>query len=286
MAAVSVAAVPDVVERSPVGALLRVWRQRRRLSQFDLALEADVSPRHVSFIETGRSRPSAEMVLHLAEQLAVPLRDRNQLLLAAGYAPAYGQRDLDEPGMGPVREALDRVLAGHEPYPAVAVDRHWGMVATNEAVALLIEGVAEHLLEPPVNVLRLTLHPDGMAPRILNLGEWRAHLLERLGRQAVATGDPALAALYEELAALPGGDPNPPGPELAVTEIAVPLRLRHDAGELAFISTVTTFGTAVDITVAELAVESFFPGDEATATLLRSHASLKRGDRPSSGGRR
>lgn len=266
--------------------LLRDWRQRRRLSQFDLALEAEVSPRHLSFIETGRSRPSAEMVLHLAEHLAVPLRDRNQLLLAAGYAPAYGQRDLDEPGMGPVREALDRVLAGHEPYPAVAVDRHWGLVAANDAAALLLEGVAEHLLEPPVNVLRLTLHPDGMAPRILNLAEWRAHLLERLGRQAVATGDPALAALHEELAALPGGGSTGSGPELAVTEIAVPLRLCHDGRELAFISTVTTFGTAVDITVAELAVESFFPGDEATATLLRRWASLRRGDRSSSGGRR
>jgi len=209
------------------------------------------------------------MVLHLAERLDVPLRDRNQLLLAAGYAPAYGQRDLDEPAMGPVREALDRVLAGHDPYPAVAVDRHWGMVAGNAAVALLTDGVAGHLLEPPVNVLRLTLHPDGIAPRIANLGEWRAHLLERLGRQAIASRDPALAALHAELGALPGGEPPRSAPDWAAGDIAVPLRLCHPEGELAFISAVTTFGTAVDITVAELAVESFFPADDATARRLR-----------------
>ena len=253
----------EVAEGSRVGPLLREWRQRRRLSQLDLALDADVSTRHLSYVETGRSRPSAEMVLHLAERLDVPLRERNQLLLAAGYAPAYGQRDLDEPAMGPVREALDRVLAGHEPYPALAVDRHWGLVAMNRAVGVLLAGVAAHLLEPPVNVLRLTLHPEGMAPRIVNLPEWRAHLLERLGREAVATGDPALAALHEELAALPGGA----GVAADVGAIAVPLRLRDP--ELTLISTVTTFGTAVDVTVAELAVEAFFPADEATAERLR-----------------
>jgi transcriptional regulator with XRE-family HTH domain len=264
--------MPNVADGSRIGTLLREWRQRRRLSQLDLALEAGVSARHLSFVETGRSRPSAEMVLHLAEQLDVPLRDRNQLLLAAGYAPAYGQRDLDEPAMGPVREALDRVLAGHEPYPAVAVDRHWGMVAANAAVGLLTAGVAAHLLEPPVNVLRLTLHPEGMASRIANLAEWRAHLLERLGRQAVASGDPALAALYDELAVLPGGQGPSSGVELAAGEIAVPLRLRRDDTELAFISTVTTFGTAIDITVAELAIESFFPADARTAAVLRDQA--------------
>src|SRR3954470_20360288 len=181
-----------LAERPGVGPLLRDWRLRRRMSQMDLALEAGVSTRHVSFVETGRSRPSAEMVLHLAEQLDVPLRDRNQLLLAAGYAPVYGQRGLDEPEVGPVREALEQVRRGHEPYPAVVVDRHWGMVAGNRAVPVLTAGVAEHLLEPPVNVLRLSLHPDGLAPRIANLGEWRAHLLDRLGRQAVVSGDPAL----------------------------------------------------------------------------------------------
>ena len=257
----------QVVGGSRVGPLLREWRQRRRLSQLDLALEANISTRHLSYVETGRSRPSAEMVLHLAERLDVPLRDRNQLLLAAGHAPAYSQRDLDEPAMGAVREALDRVLVGHDPYPAVAIDRHWGLVAGNRALGILIAGVDPALLKPPVNVLRLTLHPDGMAPRIANFGEWRAHLLERLGRQAVASGDPALAGLHEELAALPGGERA--SPDWATGELAVPLRLRHEGTELALISTITTFGTAIDITVAELAIESFFPADAVTARKLR-----------------
>jgi len=193
----------QVADRPRIGTLLRDWRVRRRMSQQDLALEAGVSARHVSFVETGRSKPSADMVIQLAEHLEVPLRDRNTLLLAAGFAPAYAQRDLDEPEMGPVRQAIDRVLRGHEPYPAVVVDRHWGLVAANRAVPLLIGGAADHLLEPPVNVLRLSLHPEGMAPRIVNLGEWRAHLLDRLGRQAVVSGDPALFALHEELAGYP-----------------------------------------------------------------------------------
>ena len=259
----------DVTARPPVGMLLRDWRQRRRLSQLDLALEAGVSTRHLSFVETGRSRPSPEMVLHLADQLEVPLRDRNQLLLAAGYAPRYAERRLDEPEMAPVREALELVLRGHEPYPAVVVDRAWNMVAANPAVGLLTAGVAPELLEPPVNVLRVSLHPDGMAPRIANLGEWRAHLLERLARQVAVTGDERLAALYDEL----GGYPGPDAPEehdAVGGGIVVPLRLRAgDAGELAFFSTVTTFGTAVDITVAELAIESFFPADAATAQALQ-----------------
>ena len=198
---------------SRVGALLREWRRRRRLSQLDLALEAGVSARHLSFVETGRSRPSADMVLHLAEQLDVPLRDRNALLLAGGYAPVFGQRGLEEPEMEGVRATLDLVLRGHEPYPAVVVDRHWGMVAGNRAVALLTDGVAPELLEPPVNVLRVSLHPDGVAPRIANLPQWRAHLLDRLGRQVVSTGDPALAALFDELSALPGGRPARVGEE-------------------------------------------------------------------------
>jgi len=261
-----------VAARPAVGALLRDWRQRRRMTQMDLALEADVSARHLSFIETGRSTPSADMVKHLAEQLEVPLRERNELLLAAGYAPAYGQRDIDEPEMGPVREALDRVLKGHEPFPAVVVDRHWGMVAANSAIPLLTAGVAEHLLAPPVNVLRLTLHPEGMAPRIVNLAEWRAHLLDRLGRQAVTSGDPALAALHDELAALPGElvPTHPHAPDLAAGEIATPLRIRQGDAELRFISTYTTFGTAVDVTVSELSIEAFFPADDETARVLRS----------------
>ena len=258
----------QTTEGQGVGPLLREWRSRRHLSQMDLALEAGVSTRHLSFVETGRSRPSAEMVVTLAEQLDVPLRDRNQLLLAAGHAPRYEQHDLDAPEMGPVREALDSVLTGHEPYPAVVVDRHWGMVAANSAVGVLTESVAPHLLEPPVNVLRASLHPEGCAPRIVNLAEWRAHLLDRVGRQAVATGDPALAALHDEVAAYPGGD-GTHAPDLAAGEIAVPLRIRYRDIELAFISTMTLFGTAVDITLSELAIESFFPADDATGRFLR-----------------
>ena len=260
-----------VIDRPAAGALLRDWRKRRHLSQLDLALDAGISARHLSFVETGRSRPSAELVMHLAEQLDVPLRERNGLLLAAGYAPAYGQRDLEEPEMGPVRDALERVLAAHEPYPALVVDRHWGIVAANRAVALLTAGVGAELLQPPVNVLRLALHPDGLAPRVVNLAQWRAHLLDRLGRQAVVSGDPALAALHGELASYPAGEPGP-APDLVAGEIAVPLRLRHDGGELSFISTVTTFGTAVDVTVSELSIEAFFPADAATEQRLRALA--------------
>jgi transcriptional regulator with XRE-family HTH domain len=267
--AATVVAMSELAERAQIGPLLRDWRERRRMSQLDLALGAGVSARHVSFIETGRSRPSAEMVVQLAEHLDVPLRDRNSLLLAAGYAPAYGQRDLADPEMGPVREAIDRLLRGHEPFPAVVVDRHWGLVAGNRTVPLLIEGAAEHLLEPPANVLRLALHPEGMAPRIVNLGEWRAHLLDRLGRQAVSSGDPALFALHEELAGYPGGGGGH-SVDLEAGEIAVPLRIRSGDAELAFISTATTFGTAVDVTVSELSIESFFPADDATARALQA----------------
>ena len=257
----------------PLGTLLRDWRRRRRLSQLDLALEAGVSARHVSFVETGRSRPSAGMLLHLAGRPATRLGGRTALLPAGGYAPVYEERALDAPDMQPVRAALDLVLRGHEPYPAVVVDRHWGMVAANRAVALLTEGVAQHLLEPPVNVLRLGLHPEGVAPGIANLPEWRAHLLDRLGRQAVVSGDPALATLHEELASYPGGEPWP-SHDLAAGEIAVPLRLRHGDTELAFISTITTFGTAVDVTLSELSIEAFFPADTRTGEHVREWAKM------------
>src|SRR3954447_17437836 len=260
--------MPELAERPRVGTLLRDWRRRRRMSQLDLALEAGVSARHVSFIETGRARPSPEMVGQLAEHLGVPLRERNTLLLAAGYAPAYGQRALEEPEMGPVREAIAQLLRAHEPYPAVVVDRHWGLVDANGGLSLLVDGVAPHLLEPPVTALRVSLHPEGRAPRIRNLGEWRAHLLDRLGRQAVVSGDPALFALHEELAAYPGGGSPGPAPDLEAGSIAVPLRLRGGDDELAFISTATTFGTATDVTVSELAIESFFPADAATSAAL------------------
>jgi hypothetical protein len=209
--------------------------------------------------------------VHLAEHLDVPLRDRNALLLAAGYAPAYGQRALEEPEMGPIRETIDRVLAGHEPYPAMVVDRHWGLVAANRAVAVLTAGAAPELLEPPVNVLRLALHPDGAAPRIVNLAEKRVHLLDRLRRQAVTTGDPALAALLDELMSYDNGDDERPPDNLSAGDIAVPLRLRGEDGTvLSFLSTITTFGTAVDVTVSELAIESFFPADDATAEAMRA----------------
>jgi transcriptional regulator with XRE-family HTH domain len=250
-----------------VGGLLRDWRRRRRLSQLDLALEAGVSARHVSFLETGRSRPSREMVLHLAEQLEVPLRERNRLLLAAGYAPVYEERSLEDPDMQPVREALDLVLAGHEPYPASVVDRGWNAVAVNRGAALLIRGCAPELLAPPMNVLRLCLHPEGMAPNILNLSTWRSHLLERVDRQVAITGDRDLALLRDEVAAYPAP---PPAPSEAIADIVVPLRFRAgDGTELRFLSTMATFGTAVDITVAELSIESFFPADVATARWVR-----------------
>jgi transcriptional regulator with XRE-family HTH domain len=262
--------MPALSDRAPVGNLLRDWRQRRRLSQLDLALEAGVSARHLSFVETGRSKPSREMVLHLAAELDVPLRDRNQLLMAAGFAPAFEERAVDAPEMEPVRAVLDQVLGGHEPYPALVVDRWWSLVAANRSVGLFMGGVAPALLEPPVNVLRLSLHPEGMAPQIVNLAEWRAHLLDRLRREVTLTADSSLAELLAELAGYPGGEDADLEP--VASGIAVPLRLRHEGAELAFLSTVATFGTAIDITVAELSIEAFFPADAQTAGALSALA--------------
>jgi transcriptional regulator with XRE-family HTH domain len=251
----------------PLGTLLRDWRRRRRLSQLDLALEAGVSARHLSFLETGRSKPSREMVLHLSDQLEVPLRDRNRLLLAAGFAPAFEERPIDAPEMAPVRDALDKILTGHEPYPAAVVDRWWNLAAANRSIAVFTDHVPAHMLEPPVNVLRVSLHPDGMAERILNYGEWRAHLVDRLKRQVALTADERLAALLDEINGYPGetGEPHPGG------EIAVPLRFDAGGHELTFFSTIATFGTAIDITLAELAIEAFFPADDATAAYLRGN---------------
>ena len=255
--------------RRPVGELLRRWRDRRRLSQLELALESGISARHLSFVENGRSAPSRETVLRLAEELDLPLRERNDLLLAAGYAPVYSEASLDSPEMASVREAVRQVLKGHEPYPAVAVDRAWNLVDANSGVALLTEGVSEGLLAPPANALRISLHPDGMAPRIANLGEWRAHLLGRLRRQVALTADPALSGLLTELRAYPSHGSEPevevPGPG----DIVVPLRLRREGRELAVFSSLTTFGTPLDVTVSELAIESFFPADSETAAMLR-----------------
>jgi transcriptional regulator with XRE-family HTH domain len=260
------------VASNRVGALLRDWRRRRRLSQMELALEAGVSTRHLSFVETGRSRPSAEMVLHLAERLDVPLRERNDLLLAAGFAPQYASRSFEDPALREVRDAVSRVLAAHEPYPAIAVDRYWNLVASNAALGPFLEGVAPELLVPPVNTMRLALHPEGVAPRIVNLGEYRADLIGRLDRAARVTGDPELAALREEMLRYPGPDA-PPAPSPSTPAVAVGLRLApppgQDAPELNFFSTITTFGTAVDVTVSELALEAFFPADAATAAWLR-----------------
>ncbi len=248
------------------GDLLREWRQRRRLSQLDLAIQANVSSRHLSFVETGRSRPTSEMILHLAEHLDVPLRDRNALLLAGGYAPAYPERGLAEPELKAVQAALKRVLAGHEPYPAVVVNRWWELVDANPGIAVFTQHVKPDLLQPPVNVLRLSLHPDGMAPRIANLPEWRAHVLTRLHRQAQATGDQRLADLHDELMAYPGGQSDKPP---AATDVVVPLRYRsQDEEELSFISLTTILGTPMDVTVEELAIESFYPADDATAAAL------------------
>jgi transcriptional regulator with XRE-family HTH domain len=251
--------------------MLREWRRGRRFSQLALAFEAGVSARHLSFVETGRSRPSAELVLRLADRLDVPLRERNDLLLAAGYAPAYARRELGAAEMAPVREAIERVLSAHEPYPALAIDRCWDLVLANRAFAALVAGAAAHLLEPPVNILRLSLHPEGLARRIVNLVQWRTHVLERLWREAIATADPALNALHDELVSYPGGNPGPsPGPTFG--DVAVPLCVRRRDAELSFISTRTSFGTALDLTVAELSIESFFPTDTRTAASMRASA--------------
>jgi transcriptional regulator with XRE-family HTH domain len=253
---------------APVGELLRSWRRRRSLSQLELALNAAVSSRHVSFLETGRAKPSREMVLHLAEHLEVPLRDRNALLLAAGYAPVYAERSLETEEMGPARQALDRFLRAHEPYPAVVVDRHYNLVAANDAIAVITDGVAPELLDPPANGLRLTLHPRGVAPRILNLAQWSGHLLERLRRQASTTGDPELESLHDELAGYPGVALEPPHEPGVAADIALPLRLSEGERELAFFSTISTFGTAVDVTLAELSIEAFYPANAQTASRL------------------
>ena len=251
-----------------VGPLLRDWRERRRRSQLDLALDAGVSTRHLSFVETGRARPSREMVLQLAEQLDVPLRARNVLLLSAGYAPAYAERALDDPALTGARRAIELVLAGHEPYPALVFDRHWSVLATNKAVGVLLEGADPALTERPVNALRLALHPAGLAPRIANLGQWRAHLLHNLRAQIEATADPTLVALEAEVAAYPVADPGEANAD-DLGGVAVPLRLRTGAGILTFISTTTVFGTPRDVTLSELALETFLPADEATAAAFR-----------------
>lgn len=257
--------------RRPVGELLREWRERRRISQLDLAIQAEISARHLSFVETGRSQPTAAMILRLTEQLDVPLRERNVLLLAGGYAPAYPQHSLEAPELDNVRAALRRVLTGHEPYPAIVVDRWWELQDANSAVAQLTEGCAADLLAPPANALRLSLHPDGMAPRIINLSQWRGHVLSQLRHRARALSDSRLTDLYKELAAYPGGGTDEPFPP--TDGVVLPLRYRLGDHQLALFSIYASVGTATDVTVEELTIESFYPADEATAAVLRAGSS-------------
>ncbi len=262
------------MQPAPLGTQLREWRSRRRMSQMDLALDTEISTRHLSFIETGRSKPSAQMLGRIADRLEVPHRARNALLLAAGYAPDYQERPLDSPEMAGVRAIVEHVLKGHEPYPALAVDRHWNMIAANEAIAILIAQVSPALLAPPVNVLRIALRPEGLAPQIVNYGEWRAHILERLDVQIAASADAGLIALRDELAsyAVKSDDHSAAHRDSHACSIAVPLILDTDAGRISFVSTVTIFGTPVDITLSELAIEAFFPADAGSAQLLQNLA--------------
>ena len=252
-----------------VGDHLREWRQRRHLSQLDLAGDAEISARHLSFVETGRSAPSRDMVLKLAERLDVPLRERNVLLVAAGFAPAFPQRSLDDPALSSAREAINMILKAHEPNPALAYDRHWNLVSANRMLAPLLEGVPQQLLSAPLNVLRLAFDPEGLAPRTVNLPEWAAHLLERLHRQCEATADPGVLALYRELKSY--SIPARSGP-LPPDNVAIPLKLRFGNDVLSFMSATMIFGTPIDVTLSEMALETFFPADEFTAARLKSLA--------------
>lgn len=250
---------------SAIGAQLREWRQRRRLSQLDLAAEAEISSRHLSFIETGRAAPSRGMVLRIADTLELPLRERNSLLLAAGFAPDHAERSLDDPALGPARAAVERIIDCHMPFPALAVDRYWNLLHANPAVQLLLGGAADHLLGPGLNVLRLSLHPDGLAPRIVNLAEWKAHVLHRLGQQVRASADPKLDQLLQELRTYPAPASDGPHP---ISDFVTPLVLDTSAGRLSLLSTTTIFGTANDVTLSEITIESSFPVDAASTAIL------------------
>ncbi|WP_392673975.1 helix-turn-helix domain-containing protein [Streptomyces sp. LN785] len=258
-----------------VGPLLRSWREQRRMSQLELALRADSSARHISFIETGRSRPSEEMVLRLSAHLDIPVRERNALLVVAGYAPRYAQTALDDPAMGALRDGMEQLLRGYDPYPALVVDATYTVVSANRGIAMLLDGVAGHLLAPPSNAMRITLHPEGLAPRIRNLRAWRADLLAQMERQIALARSAELRELYEEVAAYPvpvrdgdGGD-EPAEPPSALP-FALPMVIEHDGRVLTFVSSIATFNTPMDVTVAELAIETFLPADLETAAYLRS----------------
>jgi transcriptional regulator with XRE-family HTH domain len=262
------------VPSQAIGGLLREWRERRRVTQLELALEARVSARHLSFVETGRSKPGREMLLRVLQRLEVPFREQNRLLLAAGHAPAFPERSLEQPELQPVRDALDVILHGHEPYPAVAVDRAWNLVAANSPMYALTAAVDVDpaLLEPPINVMRVGLHPRGLAPLMVNLGDWHAHWVARLERQLAVTGDAELAALIEEIASYPAPEPErDPASGLGSSEILGPVRMHGPGGsELSFFGMFATFDTPFEVTTSELAIELLFPADRATAELLKN----------------
>ena len=256
-----------------VGDHLRDWRQRRRMSQLDLALEAEISTRHLSFVETGRAQASRDMLLRLADQLEIPLRERNVILVAGGFAPVFPQRSLDDPALAAARRTVDLILTGHEPHPALAVDRQWNLVSANRMVAPLLAGIDADLLTPPLNVIRLSLHPRGLARRTANFHEWRVHILERLRREVELTADQGLADLLTEVRAYPIPDGQPPRkPSDEFAGVAIPFQLKTDDGVLSFLSTTTVFGTPVDITLSELTLETFFPADPATSEAVRAMA--------------
>lgn len=269
--------LPMLKEPNSAGDLLRDWRQRRRLSQLALAVDADISQRHLSFVESGRSLPSRDMVLRLTEHLDVPLRERNAILVAAGFAPIYRARPLDSPELAGARTIIQRILDGHDPHPALAVDRHWTMLAANRAVGLLLAGVADHLVAGPVNVLRVSLHPEGLASRVVNFGEWRSHIFKRLSHEIDVSADPQLAALLDELKSYPVPYEARGLRKAASTghaDIAVPLILTSEAGPLSFLSTTTVFGTATEVTLSEVTIEAFFPADADTSRAMADMAAM------------
>lgn len=263
---------PSTSAAGGAGPLLRAWREQRRVSQLELALRAGSSARHISFVETGRARPSEEMVLRLAEHLDVPVRERNALLLAAGYAPRFPETPLDDPALGALREGIEQLIGGFEPYPALVVNALYDVVAANSGVLELLDGVPQDLLEPPLNTMRLTLHPRGLAPRIRNLRQWRGHLLAQMERHIALRRSEPLRALYEEVAAypVPGSAGEDEEAEEVAAYFALPMRIEHRGRTLSFVSSVSTFNTPMDVTVAELAVETLLPADPATAKYLQS----------------
>jgi transcriptional regulator with XRE-family HTH domain len=262
------------MSRAPAGTLVRDWRVRRRRSQMDLALAAGVSPRHLSFVETGRSKASPELLLTLAEHLDVPLRERNALLLAGGYAPRYPRTSLDSPEMSRIRATLETILQSHEPYPGLVIDRYWNVVLANTAALGFTAGLPDHVMGPPPNIFRVSLHPDGLASRTTNFEDWARYLLSQLHRSTVLTGDPEFERLVDEVSSYPAvaalGDWRG---QSAEPEILVPFRIGLGDAELSLYTTLTVFGTPQDVTLAELAVELFYPADEASEALLRSSAS-------------